>query len=33
MIQRKTIQCALVLETVRKLRRHVTADEVFDELV
>lgn len=32
MIQRKTIQCSLVLETVRKLQRHVTADEVFEEI-
>ena len=32
MIKRKTIQCALVLETVRRLRRHVTADEVFEEI-
>lgn len=32
MIKRKTIQCALVLETVRRLKRHVTADEVFEEI-
>lgn len=31
-IHRKTIQCALVLETVKKLNRHVTADEVFYEI-
>lgn len=33
MTERKTIQCALVLETVKKLKRHVTADEVFEEIV
>ena len=33
MIQRKTIQNTLVLETVKKLQRHVTADEVFEEIV
>ena len=27
--KRKTIQCAKVLDTVKKLQRHVTADEVF----
>lgn len=32
MIQRKTIQRALVLETVKQLQRHVTADEVFAEI-
>lgn len=32
MIQRKTIQCALVLETVKKLNSHVTADEVYNEV-
>lgn len=33
MIRRNTIQCALVLETVNKLRCHPTADEIYDELV
>lgn len=33
MIQRRTIQCTLVLEAVRKLKNHVTADEVFEEIV
>lgn len=33
MIHRKTIQNALVLDTVKKLHRHVTADEVFEEIV
>lgn len=32
MLQRKTIQCKLVLDTVKKLRCHVTADEVFNEI-
>lgn len=33
MIIRNTVQCALVLETVNKLRCHATADEVYDALV
>lgn len=33
MIRRNTIQCALVLEAVNKLRCHATADEIYDELV
>lgn len=33
MIRRHTIQCALVLETVKKLRCHATADEIYDALV
>lgn len=33
MIQRRTIQCALVLDVVRRLKNHVTADEVFEEIV
>ena len=33
MIKRNTIQCALVLETVNKLRCHATADEVYDAIV
>ncbi|MDD2648472.1 MAG: transcriptional repressor [Eubacteriales bacterium] len=32
MIIRKTIQCALVLETVKKLMCHPTADEVYNEI-
>ena len=32
MIQRKTIQCALVLEAVQRLRNHATADEVYEEI-
>lgn len=32
MIQRKTIQCALVLETVNSLANHATADEIFAEI-
>lgn len=32
MIRRNTIQCALVLEAVNKLRCHATADEIYDEL-
>ena len=30
MIQRHTIQCALVLEAVDSLRDHATAEEVFE---
>ena len=33
MFKRNTIQCALVLETVNKLRCHATADEVYDAIV
>lgn len=33
MKQRNTIQRSLVLEAVRELRCHVTADEVYDALV
>ena len=33
MIKRNTIQCALVLETVKKLRCHATADEIYNALV
>lgn len=33
MIKRNTIQCALVLETVNKLRCHATADEIYEELI
>jgi len=32
-IRRNTIQCALVLEAVNKLRCHATADEIYDELM
>ena len=32
MTRRNTIQCALVLETVNKLRSHATADETYTEL-
>jgi Fe2+ or Zn2+ uptake regulation protein len=32
MTRRNTIQCALVLETVNKLRCHATADEIYAEL-
>lgn len=32
MIQRNTIQCALVLDAVKKLKCHATADEVYDLL-
>lgn len=31
MIQRKTIQCALVLEAVKQ-KHHITADEVYGEI-
>ena len=33
MIRRNTIQCALVLDAVNKLKCHATADEIYDELV
>lgn len=33
MIQRNTIQLALVLNAVNKLACHPTADEVFDEII
>lgn len=33
MIQRNTIQCALVYEAVNALRCHATADEVYDEIL
>lgn len=33
MIKRNTIQCALVLEAVGKLRCHATADEIYEQLV
>lgn len=32
MIRRNTIQCALALETVNKLKDHATADEVYLEI-
>jgi Fur family ferric uptake transcriptional regulator/Fur family peroxide stress response transcriptional regulator len=32
MTRRHTIQCALVLEAVNKLRSHATADEIYAEL-
>ena len=33
MIQRNTIQCSLVLETVNQLHCHATADEVYNAIV
>lgn len=33
MIQRNTIQCSVVLETVQKMKCHPSADEVYDEVV
>ncbi len=33
MVRRNTVQRDLVLTTVRKLHRHVTADEVYNEIV
>lgn len=33
MYKRNTIQRTLILETVRKLRNHPTADEVYSELI
>lgn len=33
MIIRKTIQCALALDAVRKSKCHPTADEVYEEIV
>ncbi|MGN0994744.1 MAG: transcriptional repressor [Butyricicoccus sp.] len=32
MIRRNTIQCALVLEAVNKLKCHATADEIYQEI-
>lgn len=33
MTRRNTIQCALTLESVNKLRNHATADEIYDVIV
>lgn len=33
MIVRNTIQCSSVLKAVNELQRHVTADEVYEEIV
>ncbi len=33
MIRRNTIQCALILEAVNKLKSHATADQIYDEIV
>lgn len=33
MIKRNTIQCSLVLEAVKKLHCHASADEIYDEIV
>ena len=33
MIQRNTIQCSLVFETVNRLQCHATADEIYDAIV
>lgn len=33
MVRRNTIQCALVLEAVRQLMCHATADEIYEELI
>ena len=33
MIRRNTIQCSLVLEAVRKLHCHASADEIYDEII
>lgn len=33
MIRRNTIQCALVLEAVNKLKCHATADEIYQEIM
>lgn len=33
MIKRNTIQCTLVLETVKKLKSHATADEIYGEII
>ena len=33
MIIRKTIQCALVLDTVKQFRCHPTADEVYEAII
>lgn len=32
MIRRNTIQCALVLEAVQRLKNHATADEVYEQI-
>ena len=32
-IKRNTIQRTLVLDTVKKLKNHATADEIYDEIV
>lgn len=32
MIKRHTIQCSLVYETVKRLNRHATADEIYDAI-
>lgn len=32
MIKRNTIQCSLVYETVNRLKRHATADEVYEAI-
>lgn len=32
-MQRNTVQCSLVLDAVRKLRSHVTAEEIYGEIV
>lgn len=32
MIKRNTVQCALVLEAVNKLRHHATAEEIYSEI-
>lgn len=31
-MKRNTIQCALVLDTVKKLSSHATANEIYDEI-
>jgi hypothetical protein len=33
MKKRHTIQCTLVLEALNKLQYHVTADEIYNEIV
>ena len=33
MMKRNTIQCSLVLEAVRKLQCHATADEIYEAIV
>lgn len=32
-MQRRTIQCAIVLDTVKQLKNHATADEIYDEII